>query len=219
MTFGHYGCCTTSGCVHSKGTRRDQETFGSHVTTTKKKAREKAGHAQNLLPIRTAFGHVTVTSDQKAPLGRICRNFLLCMRRTYFRTWSLPVTWLMSLPITWQTSLPVTWLPVAPPQMWLCPCPYTTYRLLKTTKETQTIISTKQAVQYLNICVTLMFQVSLKKSFLLFVIIPVWTYNNCTTPSRKLLNCFSNKSTHFDVNNDIQMYLHHINLILWHFII
>ena len=48
-------------------------TFGSHVTTTKKKAREKAGHAQNLLPIRTASGHGLfrsrdfVTSGQKTP--------------------------------------------------------------------------------------------------------------------------------------------------------
>jgi hypothetical protein len=33
-----------------------QVTFGSHVTTTKKKARGKVGHAHNLLPIRTASG-------------------------------------------------------------------------------------------------------------------------------------------------------------------
>jgi hypothetical protein len=87
-------------------------TFGSHVTTTKrkargkaghaekhsqgtiakKKAREKAGHAQNLLPVRTTSGHVLfrsrdfVTFGQKAPQGRIWRHFLLRMRRTYFRT-------------------------------------------------------------------------------------------------------------------------------------
>jgi len=67
----------------SKGTANEgQVTFGhirSHVTTTKKKAREKAGHAQNLLPIRTASG-------QKAIPGQIWRNFRLRMRRTYFRT-------------------------------------------------------------------------------------------------------------------------------------
>ena len=49
-------------------------TFGSHVaTTTKKKAREKSGHAQNLLPIRDTSGQGLfrsrdfVTSGQKAP--------------------------------------------------------------------------------------------------------------------------------------------------------
>jgi hypothetical protein len=31
-------------------------TSGSHVTTTKKKVREKTGHAQNLLPVRVACG-------------------------------------------------------------------------------------------------------------------------------------------------------------------
>ena len=36
-------------------------TFGSHgtCTTTKKKEREKAGHAQNILPDRASSGHVT----------------------------------------------------------------------------------------------------------------------------------------------------------------
>jgi hypothetical protein len=33
-----------------------------------------------------------VTSGQKAPLGRIWRNFRLRMRRTYFRTGLLQVT-------------------------------------------------------------------------------------------------------------------------------
>ena len=67
-------------------------TSGSHVTTTKKKAREKSGHAQNLLPIGTASrqglfrSRDFVTSGQKAILGRIWRNFRLRMRRTYFRT-------------------------------------------------------------------------------------------------------------------------------------
>ena len=47
-------------------------TFGSHVTTTKKKAREKSGHAQNLLPVRDTSGQGLfrsrdfVTSGQKA---------------------------------------------------------------------------------------------------------------------------------------------------------
>ena len=58
MTVGHYGCCATSGCAcaHPKEPRRGQVTFGSHVTTTKKKTREKAGHAQNLLPDRASSG-------------------------------------------------------------------------------------------------------------------------------------------------------------------
>jgi hypothetical protein len=37
-------------------------TFGSHGTTTKNKAREKAGHAQNLLPIRETSGQVLFRS-------------------------------------------------------------------------------------------------------------------------------------------------------------
>jgi hypothetical protein len=72
--------------------RRDQVTFGSHVTTTKKKARKKAGLALNLLPVRATSGQGLfqsrdfVTSGQEALLRRIWRNFRLRMRRTYFRT-------------------------------------------------------------------------------------------------------------------------------------
>ena len=57
MTFGHYGCCATSccACAPPREPRRGQLTFGSHVTT-KKKTREKAGHAQNLLPDRASSG-------------------------------------------------------------------------------------------------------------------------------------------------------------------
>jgi hypothetical protein len=71
------------------------------------------GHAQNPLPVMTTSGQGLlrscdfVTSDQKAQLGRILRNFRLYMRITYFRTGSLPVTCLTSLPVM---SLPVTWL-------------------------------------------------------------------------------------------------------------
>jgi hypothetical protein len=69
-------------------------TSGSHVTTTKKKKKrgKKAGHAQNILPVRTTSGQGLfrscdfVTSGQKAPLGRIWHNFRLRMRRTYFQT-------------------------------------------------------------------------------------------------------------------------------------
>jgi hypothetical protein len=57
VTFGHYGCCATSccACAPPREPRRGQLTFGSHVTT-KKKTREKAGHAQNLLPDRASSG-------------------------------------------------------------------------------------------------------------------------------------------------------------------
>ena len=92
--------------AHTQGNPEGgQVIFGSHVTTTKKKAREKAGHTQNLLPVRATSGQGLfrsrdfVTSCQKAPLGRIWHNF----RRG---------TWLMSLPVTWLTSLPVMSLPV-----------------------------------------------------------------------------------------------------------
>jgi hypothetical protein len=83
--------------------RRPRPITIENPTTTKKKAREKAGHAQNLFPIRTASGHGHfrsrdfVTSCQKIPLGRIWLNFRLRMRRTYFRAGPFPLTWLTSL--------------------------------------------------------------------------------------------------------------------------
>ena len=39
--------------AHTQG---NPESHGSHGTTTKKKAREKTGHAQNLFPVRATFG-------------------------------------------------------------------------------------------------------------------------------------------------------------------
>ena len=46
----------------------------------------------------------------------------------HFRSGPLPVTWLTSLPVSWLAD---TWLPVAqrtaPPQMLICPYPYTTH--------------------------------------------------------------------------------------------
>jgi hypothetical protein len=112
VTFGHYVCCATSGCVHSREPRRGQATFGSHVTTTKKKAREKNGacaeSSSGLDRFRTWPLPVTWLCHfrSKGPTGRIWHNFRLRMSINYFRTWSLPVAWL--------TLLPVTWLPVAP---------------------------------------------------------------------------------------------------------
>ena len=72
------------------------------------------------------------------------RNLRLRMRtlqdrassgRGHFRSGPLPVS---PLPVTWLMSLPVTWLPVMrngpipidPPQIRLCPSPYTTKRSL-----------------------------------------------------------------------------------------
>jgi hypothetical protein len=68
-------------------------------------------------PSVTSGSHVTTVLLQRKKRGK-----KRGMRRAYFRTgpipvtW-LPVTWLTSFPVTWLTSLPVTWLPVAPPQI------------------------------------------------------------------------------------------------------
>jgi hypothetical protein len=54
VTFGHYGCCATG--THTREPRRDQMTFGSHVTTTKKK---NCGKKPDILPVRASSGYVT----------------------------------------------------------------------------------------------------------------------------------------------------------------
>jgi hypothetical protein len=87
-----------------------------------KSAGKKSKAGQDLFRSRDV-----VTSGEKAPLGRILRNFGLC--RTYFRTGPLPVTFghvtschFWSLPVKhaqWSD-------PLDPPQMWLELCPYTT---------------------------------------------------------------------------------------------
>jgi hypothetical protein len=81
-----------------KGVKWPSVTFGSHDTTTKKNTRGKkwgmrrtyfpSGHFwTGPIPDSVSSGQVTdVTSGQKAPLGRIWRNFRLRMRSTYFRT-------------------------------------------------------------------------------------------------------------------------------------
>jgi hypothetical protein len=106
-----------------KETPKGSSDLWSHpVLLLKKKRGGKAGHAHNLLPVRDTSrqglfrSRDVVTSGQKAPLGRIWRNFRLHLRRIYFRTGSLPVMLLTSLPVTWLPvmSLPVTSLPVAP---------------------------------------------------------------------------------------------------------
>jgi hypothetical protein len=109
VTFGHCGCCTTSGCAYSRELRRGSSDLWSHpVLLLRKKRGKKPGMRRTYfrsgpLPDRASSSHVTVTSGQKPLLRRIWGNFRLRMCRIYFRTGSLPVT-----------SLPVTWLPVAP---------------------------------------------------------------------------------------------------------
>jgi hypothetical protein len=90
-----------------------------------------AGHAQNILPVMASSGHVTLSLPVKnTPLGRILRNFILRMRRTYFRTGH--VTDVTSGHVTDVTSGSTTAQHhrTAPPQILLCPYPYTTYTLL-----------------------------------------------------------------------------------------
>ena len=86
-------------------------------------------------------GHVTLSLPVKRPqLGRIWRNFRLRMHRTFFRT----LTNVTSGHVTDVTFGHVTsghdtsgyaqWSdpPHDPPQMRLCPCPYTTYLIINT---------------------------------------------------------------------------------------
>ena len=125
--------------MHMRTTREPRR--GSHLVALllllRKKTRGKTGHAQDILPARTASGqgHFQsrdfVTSGQKAPLGRKWCHFRLRMRRTYFRTGH--VTDVTSGHVTDFTSDHVTsghaqWSdpPHDPPQMWLELSPYTT---------------------------------------------------------------------------------------------
>jgi hypothetical protein len=106
---------------------------GSHLVALllllRKKRGEKAGHAQNLLPVRAACGRPLLVTwrchfrSKGQTMAYIAQLPVAHAHTIYFRTWSFSVTWLTSLPVM---SLPITWLPVAPPQMQLCPYPYTT---------------------------------------------------------------------------------------------
>ena len=88
--------------------RREHPDLGSHPV------------AMVLLQKKRGHGHFRTGSlpVKKAPLGRILRNFRLHMRITYFRTGHM----------TDVTSGHAQWSdpPHDPPQMRLCPCPYTT---------------------------------------------------------------------------------------------
>ena len=78
-----------------KGVKRPWVTSGSPVTTTKEKKRGKRPGMRRTysrsgpLPDRAPSGHVTWSLPVKRA---IWRNFRLRMHRTYFRTWSFPVT-------------------------------------------------------------------------------------------------------------------------------
>jgi hypothetical protein len=121
-------------------------TSGSHVTTTKKKCGKKSGMRRTyfrsgpLLDMATSGQCLFrscdfVTSGQKATLRGIWHNFLLCMRRTHFRTMtdvtSGHVTDITSGHVTSDhlTSGHAQWSdpPHDPPQIWFCPYPYTTH--------------------------------------------------------------------------------------------
>ena len=78
------------------------------------------------LPVR----HVTeITSGPKAPIGRILRNFRLRIRRTYFQTRHVTNVASGHVSSGHMTSGHVP--PHDPPQIIICPWPYTTQVLLK----------------------------------------------------------------------------------------
>jgi hypothetical protein len=114
---------------------RDFVTSGQKGSTRADIAQLPVAHAQNILPNRAHDWRHFRSRDwryfrdwcyfcdwrhfrSKAPLGRILRNFRLCMRRTYSRTSHVDDV----------TSGHAQWSdpPHDPPQMRLCPCLYTT---------------------------------------------------------------------------------------------
>jgi hypothetical protein len=116
-----------------EGVKWPSVTSGSHVTTTKKKAGKKAGHAQNLLPVRPPSGqglfrsrdwrHFRSKGHTKADIAQLPVAYAPfpvahAQLPVAYAQNILPDTWLTSLPVMWLMSLlslPVTWLPVAPP--------------------------------------------------------------------------------------------------------
>ena len=107
VTFGHYECCTTSGCVHPRELRKGQVTFGSHVTTTKKKARGKSRACAEPTSGQEHFrtGPLPVTwlchFRSKGPTrAEMSTSGCACAEHT-----SGQGTWLTSLPVSWLTSL------------------------------------------------------------------------------------------------------------------
>jgi hypothetical protein len=152
MTFGHYGCCATSvcACEHPMEPRSGSSDIRSHLVAMllllRKKCGKKSGMRRTyfrsgpLLDMATSGQCLFrscdfVTSGQKATLRGIWHNFLLCMRRTHFRTMtdvtSGHVTGITSGHVTSDhlTSGHAQWSdpPHDPPQIWFCPYPYTTH--------------------------------------------------------------------------------------------
>jgi hypothetical protein len=95
--------------------RRREHSYPTRCTTTKKKARGKAGHAQNILPDRAASGHDLFRSRDFRK-SRDWRHFR-SKGTTRANIAQLPVAHAehITIHVTWLTSLPVTWHPVAPP--------------------------------------------------------------------------------------------------------
>jgi hypothetical protein len=134
---------------NTEGVKWPSVTSGSHVTTTKKKTwggkpvMRRTYFRSVSHPDRISSGHVTFTSGQKFPEGGYgATSGCACAKHT-----SGQVTWLTSLQVTWLTSLPVTSLPllhrIAPPEMWLCPYPYTTDNPFDTMEKSFIIIHDK----------------------------------------------------------------------------
>ena len=138
IAYYYYGCCQIS------------VTSGSHVTTTKKKTREKRGMRRTYFPVRATSGQAT--SGQC--LFR-SRDFLTSGQKATTRED------MAQLPVAHaQNILPDSaydWryfryndfrlLIIAPPQMWLCPCWYTTHYsciLIALCIKTQWIYHSKQ---------------------------------------------------------------------------
>jgi hypothetical protein len=127
------GSCATPVVTHSEvslgcSLRRPRPIFSMVTGTSTRVQIPSFLHilwGENRACAEHTSGHVT--SGQKAPLGRILRNFRCCMHKTYFRTGH--VTNVTSSHVTDVTFGHVTSGPDPPhdpPQIWLELCPYTT---------------------------------------------------------------------------------------------
>jgi hypothetical protein len=99
-----------------------QPTFCTTTLVRKKNAGKTRAYAEQSSGQDLFRSRDFVTSGQKAPLGRILRNFRLRMCITYFRT--VHMTDITSGHVTYVTSGHAQWSD--PPQIWLQLSPYTT---------------------------------------------------------------------------------------------
>ena len=113
-----------------KGTPKGSSDLWSHpvimVLLLRKKAREKSGHAQNKLPVRAPSGHVTLSLPVKRPYygGYGATSGCACAEHTSGQGHFLSRDWRHF------RSCHFRLLPIAPPQIRLCPSPYTTEAIL-----------------------------------------------------------------------------------------